>query len=372
MTAGSNAYHDFVDRFGGNRSFRKVFPMIGEEEDRFLRMSYKGGFTFANPKYACKPIGEGLVLDVNSMYPWVMHDCLLPVGKPIWFDGEPIPSPMHKLWVAAVTLRFKVKKDHIPCIQIKGFMRFIPTEYLVDSGMEVTLTVTSVDWELITQQYDVEVISWEGGYLFSASNAQFKDYVDYWMKRKVEATQEGNHGKRQVAKLMLNSLYGKFATRIVIQSRKPEIREGVLKYVDLEPEKREPVYLPVGTFITAYARQKTVSSAQHVFDRFLYADTDSLHLRGLEVPDGLFIHDTQLGAWKVENTFTRAKFLRAKTYIEEIGGELKVHVSGMPQSCHPNVTFDNFDIGAEYEGKLYTKRVKGGIVLQEGPMKIQG
>lgn len=371
MTAGSNALHDYMDRFGGSRAFRKVFPVLDVEQDRFLRMSYKGGFTYADPRFACKEIGKGLVLDVNSMYPWVMHDCELPIGEPKWFDGEPPKSTMYRLWVASVTLRFTVKKDHIPCIQIKGFMRFVPTEYLMDSGMEVTLTVTSVDWDLIRRQYDVEVISWGGGYAFLSSSAQFKGYVDYWMKRKVEATVERNPGKRQVAKLMLNSLYGKFATRLVMRSRMPVIQDDVLKYVDLEPEMREPVYLPVGTFITAYARNKTVSSAQNVYDRFLYADTDSLHIMGTDMPEGLEIDSTALGAWKVESLFTRAKFLRAKTYIEEIDGALNVHVAGLPESCHKHVTFENFEPGATYGGKLYTKRVKGGIVLEEGDMQIR-
>lgn len=35
----------------------------------------------------------------------------------------------------------------------------------------------------------------------------FKDYIDKWIARKNEATLSGNGGQRQLAKLMLNSLY---------------------------------------------------------------------------------------------------------------------------------------------------------------------
>ena len=71
------------------------------------------------------------------------------------------------------------------------------------------------------------------------------------------------------------------------------------------------------------------------------------------------------------NTFTRAKFLRAKCYTEEIDGELETHVSGMPYNLHDQVTMDNFNFGAVYDGKLYQKRVPGGIVLVPGEMQIR-
>ena len=140
----------------------------------------------------------------------------------------------------------------------------------------------------------------------------------------------------------------------------------------MEPTEREPVYLPVGVFITAHARNKTISSAQACYDRFVYADTDSLHIIGTDYPDGLDIDPFRLGAWKHESTFTRAKFLHAKCYVEEIDGKITTHVAGMPANIHEQVDFDNFDLGSVYHGKLYQKRVKGGIVLVPGDMQIRG
>lgn len=373
MTAGANALAWYKHSLGGSLAFRHIYPKIEADEDAFVRKAYRGGFTYTDPRYACEEIGEGIVLDVNSLYPSVMHDCMLPVGKGRWFDGEPKPDSRYNLWVACVTFRFKVKADHIPCLQIKGNSRFGQTEYIRESGVPVTVTITSVDWDLINQQYDVSCVRWLGGFLYQSSDLQFKDYVDHWNAEKVKAGEEGNAGKRQIAKLMLNSLYGKFATRLNIQGRRPQLFEdGVVRYVDMEPEEREPVYLPVGVFITANARYKTITSAQRCYDRFLYADTDSLHLVGTEYPDGLEIDPFKLGAWKHESTFTRAKFLHAKCYIEEIDGKLSTHVAGMPYNVHSQVTFDNFDLGAIYHGKLYQHRVDGGIVLIAGDMQIRG
>jgi len=380
MTAGANALADFKRMMGGHKGFRRVFPFVGPEDDAFMRTGYKGGFTYCDPRWAGREVGPGIVLDVNSLYPSVMKGCdgqMLPFGHPAWFGGSPFDRAWKSkspLWVASVTMSFKVKPDHIPCLQLKGNMRFVPTEYVRDSEGEVTVTVTNVDWELIEQQYDVEVQSWNGGFSFQGKVGLFADYVDKWTAVKVDAGKQGNFGMRTLAKLQLNSLYGKMATRTVARSRRPVLGDdGIILYVDLEEEVRDPVYLPAGMFITAWARRKTVEAAQKCYDRFLYADTDSLHLLGTDVPEFLDVDDYELGKWAHESTFSRGKFLRAKTYIEQEMGsdEITVHVAGMPANVHSQVTFENFELGATYDGKLYKRNVPGGVVLEPGPMTIR-
>ena len=118
-------------------------------------------------------------------------------------------------------------------------------------------------------------------------------------------------------------------------------------------------------------------------DRFIYSDTDSVKVLGTERPR-MRVDDVRLGWWKDEGHFLRFKALRAKTYMAEYpdpkyGEEghdeptkLEIHVAGMPKRCHPLVTFENFEIGAEYPGKLYRKNVPGGVILYEGLFKIRG
>lgn len=376
MTAGSNALSDFRSGMGGKRGFRKWFPLLDKEEDAFIRCAYRGGFTYVNHRYQGRELGEGIVLDVNSLYPSVMYGCSgerLPYGSPVWFDGKPVKSDAYNLWVAQITCSFRLREDHLPCIQLKGNFRFNQTEYLERSDGDVTFTITNVDWELIKRQYHVYNLRWHGGYMFRSASFLFKKYIDYWVGIKNQATIDGNKGMRELAKLMLNSLYGKFATRTVVYSRRPMLIDDVLRYVDIDPTERDPVYLPVGVFVTSWARFKTVTSAQSVYDRFAYADTDSLHLVGTEVPSDLDVDDVRLGAWKHESTFDRAKFLRAKCYLEYERGRDRptVHVSGMPSSVHSQVDMDNFDLGSVYGGKLYPHRVPGGIVLEPGEMKIR-
>lgn len=377
MTAGSNALADFKAGYGGHKGFRSIFPLITDEEDEFMRRAYRGGYVYCNPVNAGKIVGEGVVLDVNSLYPsvmWCSHGELIPFGRPEWFDGSPFECDRletRPLWIACVVCTFELREGHLPCIQLKGNMRFKATEYLSSSDGEVCMTLTNVDYDLYSQQYDFIVLEWMGGYCMQGSQYYFRDYIAKWTDVKIKAGKAGNKGLRQLAKLMLNSLYGKLATRPDVTGRRPVIEDGILRFRDMEPEHREGVYLPAGIFITSWARFFTVTSCQKSYDRFCYADTDSMHLLGKDVPEGVEVDDFELGKWAVEGRFNRAKFLRAKCYAEDFDDGLEVHVAGMPEACHRYVTLENFCIGASYQGKLYRRNVRGGIVLEEGPMTLR-
>lgn len=371
MTQGSNALFDFKNIMG-QRRFKKMFPIPKYDAD--VRQSYRGGFTYCNPKIQGKDLGEGIVLDVNSLYPSVMYYNPLPYGEGMFFKGKYKPDKIYNLYVQMLRCNFEIKPNHIPTIQIKGKgSPFIPTEYLTSSaGEDVTLCLTSVDLEIFKTHYNLHNVEYISGWKFKSTNTLFRDYIDKWMKVKIESTVNGNKGMRTLAKLMLNALYGKFALNPKVQSKIPYMENGTIKYMLDEPETRDPIYIPVGSFITAWARHKTITSAQSVYDRFCYADTDSLHLLGTEIPKELEIDPVKLGAWDHEATFTRARFVRQKTYIEEIDGNIHITCAGMPDRCYPQVTWDNFKIGGEYHGKLMPQHVSGGIVLKDVDFKIRG
>ena len=171
---------------------------------------------------------------------------------------------------------------------------------------------------------------------------------------------------------MLNSLYGKFATNPKAVKKIPAIdRDDLVQYTLDDPDERDPVYTALGAFITAYARNKTIRSAQTVYDRFIYADTDSLHLIGYDVPEGLDVHPSNLGAWKHEGSFTDSKYIRAKTYMETIDGVDKVTCAGMPDNVKAKVTYDNFHTGSTFDGKLMPRRCVGGVVLIDTTFTIK-
>lgn len=126
---------------------------------------------------------------------------------------------------------FKLKKNKIPTIQIKNNMSFIANEYLTSSNSEIViLTLTNIDLKLFFEQYDVYDLEYYYGWKFKSKYGMFNKYIDKWITRKNNATIEGNKGQRTLAKLMLNSLYGKFATSLTAQSKNPYLDDDIVHY----------------------------------------------------------------------------------------------------------------------------------------------
>lgn len=371
MTTAANAMNNYKEIIT-RKNFSYWFPEPDYDAD--VRQSYRGGFTYADPRFTNREIGAGIVLDVNSLYPSVMYSKPLPYGDPIYFTGRYKQDNLFQMYVQMIRCNFRLKKDHIPTIQIKQSAAFMPTEYLTDSnGEDVTMCLTSVDLALFFEHYDVFNLEFLSGWKWKASTMLFKDYIDKWYAIKQQATKDGNKPLRTIAKLMLNALYGKFGMNPKTRSKIPvyDRHSDSVRYVYGEWEERKPIYIPIATFITAWARYTTISAAQSVYDRFLYADTDSLHLIGTEIPEEIDVDPVRLGAWKHEATFTRGKYLRAKSYIEEIDGKLEVTCAGLPDDCHDQVTFENFTESAVYTGKLRPVHTSGGIVLEETNFSIR-
>lgn len=381
MTAGSNALSEYKEIIRLNR-FRSLYKPLNYDIDKDIRRAYRGGFTYLNPVYKNKKVKEGEVLDVNSLYPSVMYKEMLPFGEPFFYVGEYQEDKVYPLYIQRLTCSFKIKEGRIPTIQIKH-SRFVDNEYLTDSGEEpVALTLTSVDLKLFLDQYDVWDLHYESGWKFKAMRGLFTEYIDKWIKVKNEATISGNKGIRQVAKIMLNSLYGKFATSLDVQSKIPYLDGDIVKYRLGEKTTKDGVYLPMGAFITAYARDKTIRTSQSIkdysikkygIDMYCYSDTDSIHtiLPIEELKQFCEIDDVELGKWKHESHFTRAKFIRQKTYLEEIDGEIQITCAGLPQRCYDQVTWDNFKEGMKVDGKLTFTHVKGGVILKETEFTIK-
>lgn len=358
MTAASNALNDYKDIITKGR-FNHFFPQLDKEVDKDLRKSYKGGFTYLNPIYKEKDVENVNILDVNSLYPSVMNEKPLPFGEPIFFEGEYKEDKIYNLYIQMITCKFEIKKDRIPTIQIKNSkMMFLANEYLTTSGEEeVCLVLTNIDLKLFLEQYKVENLEYVCGWKFKSIQGLFSEYIDKWITKKIEATKEGNKGKRAIAKMQLNSLYGKFATTLETRSKIPYLGDdGIIHYTLSEKEDKDGVYLPVGAFITAYAREKTIRTSQAIksysiekygIDKYIYSDTDSIHttLSIEELKEFCEIDDYKLGYWAHEGFATRGKFIRQKCYLEMIDGKLKITCAGMPERCYENVTWDAFKTG---------------------------
>lgn len=383
LTTASDCLETYKDMTG--KGFDRLFPKLNDIMDGYLRDAYFGGWVYVNPEHRGVDVGAGARLDVNSLYPWALSSCDMPIGTPTYFTGTPPRDGSY--WVARVTLTATLRPGGLPCIQTKAAKLFGSAEYAVTIDAPQTFTVCSVDFELWLENYDIDVTAWHGGYRFEHEGGLFTDYVTHFMQ--IKATSEG--GARYQAKLFMNSLYGRFGLKIHISGKHPEVdEERVLHYVRDPEETREGVYLPVAIFVTAHARCKTIRAAREFGSRFCYADTDSIHYIGEGIPDDVEVHPSKLGAWKLEARFTTARFVRPKTYAEvEEGGHVDYKCAGMSDGLKSIMRFSDFKVGFEtpvcthcggdcstcYANKAFwglrPKNVPGGVVLVPSPFSIK-
>lgn len=404
LTVGANALNWYKLEIGDK--FRHLFPVLAPEVDKQIRKSYKGGYCYVNDWCRGNIVGKGMVVDRNSMYPAEMKDKPYPIGEPKYFQGKYEDNGRFPLYVCRISCRFRLREGYLPTIQLKHSF-FLETEYLKTSEQAdgtdepIVLSLTCVDLKLFFAHYHVFDLEYLDGWKFMEAKGIFAFYIDFWYKQKEVAARTGNAGLKQISKLMLNNLYGKFGTRSEVGSKIPYLADGEVKYKTMPSEEKETVYVPVACFVTAYARDCVIRAGQANYKNLCYIDTDSLHLIGNEVK-GIKLDEYELGAWKVETRFQAAKFIRAKSYIELfhvkprllkgayagkkyhkqryvkregiIPGIRKFNIkcAGMPKSCHKYVTMENFCVGSTFSGKLQAKNVKGGQVLCETSFTIKG
>ena len=388
LTVASDAMAEYKALFGKQR-FVQTFPVLSDEMDAEIRQAYRGGYTYADERFRKRVVGGGVVLDVNSLYPFIMYDKMLPYGTPEFFDGAPKPTASHPLTVFAVTFTAKLKDRHIPIIQIKKSSLFHDSEYVKEIVEPITLHVTNVDWELWQKHYDVQILAYGGGWRFMAAQGLFKAYIDKWSKIKAEST----GGLREIAKLHLNSLYGRFAKNPNVTGKEPYLEDDTVKYRRGPEETADPVYVAMGVFITSYARELTITAAQNNYDVFAYCDTDSLHLLTHTIPVELDVDPKRMGAWKVEYPFDAALYVRSKFYLERlrhrhvpvrggVGGigrharrrrawNYVTRIAGVPEDVSSALTFEDITDGRVLTGKLRPKNVPGGRVLLDETFTIK-
>lgn len=345
LTIGSMCMREYLSTFYGQsrrnrlKAYRMRFPELDQETDAALRKAYYGGWCYVNPEVEDQVVGAGHVYDVNSLYPTAMHGHTYPCGPP-HESATPLAELMRTdtPFFVRFNASFHVKDGCFPFIQSGKHMWSAET-HITDSDGEMELTLARPDLELFLECYEVDYLQVAQIWTFDAVIDPFDQYIDKWYEAKQQAGRDGNKVLRQFAKLMLNNLYGKFAQSPVGHTKAFTIEDGYVVTEDYIDE-RSGGYIPVGAYITAYARGITIRAANANHDSFMYSDTDSIHLsapaRDIEVDP------FKLGAWDNESDFTAARFVRQKTYIEKDSrtGEWTIKAAGCPQACKTRMLYE--------------------------------
>ena len=439
LTIGSCCLAEYKRIFGSREEWEECFPDVyninlpPEYEyptaGHYILKSYKGGWCYLVKGKENKIYNNGVTFDVNSLYPSVMHSDSgnrYPIGEPQFWSGNYIPQQAlsnKKYFFIRIKTRFYLKSGFLPCIQIKQNFLYKSTEWLESSDIynkkdgkyynfyyengirkdtRVTLTLTQTDFKLILEHYELLDFEILDGCYFDSAIGLFDEYIN-----KYKAMKQNNTGaKRQFAKLFLNNLYGKMATSINSSYKIGYLKEsGEVGYNAVFAQNKKPVYIPVGSAITSYARDFTIRAAQKNYfgkdkNGFIYADTDSIHCDlPIENINGVKLHDKEFNCWKLETEWKEAIFLRQKTYIEidKNTNEYIIKCAGMPEKSKQLLidsflgrkrndieyteefinfittkrSIKDFKQGLKVPGKLVAKHIRGGIVLADTTFEIK-
>ena len=129
-------------------------------------------------------------------------------------------------------------------------------------------------------------------------------------------------------------------------------------------------YLPLAVFITAYGRARLIEQIQQNSERFIYCDTDSIHLIGTNTPESLKDKiGNELNKWEFEGISYKSKYLKTKQYLKlkMKDDELQIvrTIGSLSKSEHYKVDFEKFHLGSIIKsGRKSAKNVKGGRIIQ--------
>ncbi|MGM9835016.1 MAG: DNA polymerase [Bacilli bacterium] len=365
--------------------FNSTYPHIGLFNEKWLRFSYYGGLCtpcYENiEKYKNNKNHNGIVLDVNSLYPYIMTSRLLPYGDSYYRD-KPYKDMSEEyknerpLYTQEITIYdFEVKKNKMPFIQVKNNKYFNGREIVKNNTkgskkITIILRLCKPLFELLFECYDVKSYELGGHMAFRGANDLFDNYISFW--KKVKETSTG--AKRAIAKLRQNGLYGKFGMNNNDNLIEFKNDNGKFTIEKGEEYIGSSVYLPMATFITSYAKQYLVQAINANYERFLYCDTDSLHLYGtLEEVKGVNIGKNTYGYWDNEMCFNDYKYLSPKRYAEKDIETNKwvIKCCGLTDSIMEQVKDINvFDV-CEYDVKTVKKLFKENkIYVSKNPNDV--
>lgn len=302
---------------------------LPENVELFARRTYVGGRTEIYKMIFEKKFNY---YDVNSLYPFVMLNSRIPCGKPIYvrsFKENNIgfykaTVKMPDIYIPNLPYRLN-SKLLFPVGKTRGYFTSVELLRAIDLGADI-----DVDY----------------GYVFGGDYL-FREYVEKYYDIKKNAK---NSVEKYIAKLMLNSLYGKFG-----QSREKNQIVKVSEFKDmlgLDPYKFEFGLFSQKTKSKANFIIPTISSQiaalarDHMFSLFkkvglnnmIYSDTDSLLVKK-KIPTG-----SDIGKLKLEMECKRGIFILPKLYIlEKENGEFEIRAKGYEKFFRQGLTFDAFE-----------------------------
>nr|YP_008474718.1 truncated DNA polymerase [Glomus cerebriforme]AGJ98100.1 truncated DNA polymerase [Glomus cerebriforme] len=330
-----------------NNDLLKVYDLSRSLDTKF-RGAYLGGIVDVYRPHLNE--GQGFYYDVNSLYPTAM--CReIPVGLPTPTTLTDLDPTFFGYLQATV----KAPAPDTP----GGYIGLLPIKLggrLVCPGGEFSGFFFSEELRFALAN-GYKLLNIGEAWLFQRGENTFRALIEKLNAMKVQAQKEGKPVLRNLAKLLMNSMYGRFGMHtpevkhaIVNPQQLDDIVEnylvlekitlGTLELItyilnrdllDFSEDKETKLlrkYLkgipgqtnvPIAAAVTAYSRMiinefklLALSKGLDIF----YSDTDSLVVNGVLPPE--YCDSAKLGQLKLEHTFREGIFASPKIYYLEL------------------------------------------------------
>ena len=308
--------------FRSNFYNEEVIPKLKGFIATDIRNAYFGGRT-----EVFKPIlKQGKAYDVNSLYSDAMLNDM-PVGKPILSNDSNLNNYFGFVY-AIITTPKNSNIGLLPYRNLHGEL-FYPLGNF--SGWYFSEELKYAE----KHGYKIEILK---GYKFKRGINIFKDYVNYFY----EIKSYSQDIEKVIAKLFLNSLYGKFGQKPTMEQTtivsQDELKKYLVKYeildeielnsnyslirfnnklivneIDDNFDSNLNVSIGIAAAVTSYARIFMNDYLTIPNNPPYYTDTDSVYLPK-PLPD-FMVSSTELGKMKLEHEFEEALFIAPKLYL---------------------------------------------------------
>lgn len=368
-----------------------------------IRQSYSGGavdvfipHNRTTPFFGTKRPMHRLLhsYDVNNLYPTVMAYNQIPVGKPVAFEGNIRLVEPDALGFFYCKITSSKYLEH-PILQ-----RRIKTNHGIRSiaglgSWQGWIFSGEMD-NAIKYGYEFEIIK---GYQFEKSSDIFTDYVETIFKFRI--TYPSTNPMNYIAKLLLNSLYGKFGMKnettetkvfdcsnpvgqdyfketfelwaegikghFTIDDYQILVRSKLLSYKYNEDEETYhgmDINIAIASAITAYARVHMSIFKNNPLFKLYYTDTDNI-VTDKPLPEK-YVGKT-LGLMKLEHTIKRAVFLAPKVYgLVTVDGKVIIKIKGVSHKVIGDITINHLSNLLIENSELELKQFKWFKKVIEG------
>jgi len=230
-----------------------------------------------------------ILLDVNSMYPYVMHDYEFPLRLRAFKRNIRVEDLFKLLDQYCICAHCRVVVE-------KPFLAVRHENKLVFPVGEFDAYLTTPDLKYLKEHGSIK---WVHECSIYEKGAPFVEYVDYFYSRRLDALRAGQVTESNHFKLLLNAFYGKwgqnglkyikagvcdpslFETRSVVNFQtglvhRTRFMGGIVTHILDEAESRES-HPAIAAHVTAYARMIIWTLIRQIPpEHYFYCDTDSI------------------------------------------------------------------------------------------------